>query len=199
MRMKTPRKGIRLLDTGDTRIRDFKSGVSLHCHTDESRETLDFVPYYASKIPLLSQFLDRVRESYTARNGEVIDFARAYWTPPLPARAVLDAEINQIQKGLGLASLVSITDHDNITACTHLQVLHPEQEIPVSLEWTVPFGCGFFHIGVHNLPPASSTEIWALLTGYTRNPESSRLTDLLDLLCSHQDTLLVLNHPLWDI
>jgi len=197
--MKTPRKGIRLLDTGDTRIRDFKSGVSLHCHTDESRETLDFVPYYASKIPLVSQFLDRELESYTARNGEVIDFARAYWTPPLPARAVLEAEINQIQQGLGLASLVSITDHDNITACTHLQVLHPEQEIPVSLEWTVPFGCGFFHIGVHNLPPASSTEIWALLTGYTRNPESNRLTDLLDLLCSDQDTLLVLNHPLWDI
>jgi len=199
MRMKTPRKGIRLLAPADPDVRDFKSGVSLHCHTDESRETLDFVPYYASKIPLISQFLDRELESYTARNGEVIDFARAYWTPPLPARAVLEAETHQIEQGLGLASIVSITDHDNIASCTHLQVLHPDQGIPVSLEWTVPFGPGFFHIGVHNLPPAQSPEIWALLTTYTRNPKNHCLADLLDLLCSHQDTLLVLNHPLWDI
>jgi hypothetical protein len=199
MRMKTPRKGIRLLDPGDRYVRDFKSGVSLHCHTDESREALDFVPYYASKIPLVSQFLDRELEAYTARNREVIDFARAYWTPPLPPRAVLEAETHQIEQGLGLASIVSITDHDNIAACTHLQVLHPEQEIPVSLEWTVPFGPGFFHIGVHNLPAAGSAEIWPLLTSYTWNPKNNCLADLLDLLCSHQDTLLVLNHPLWDI
>src|SRR5215471_11920293 len=199
MRMKTQRKGIRLLDSDGGEVPGFKSGVSLHCHTDQSRETLDFVPHYASKIPLVSQFLDRELKSYTARNGEAIDFARAYWTPPLPARAVLEAEIQQIEHRLGLASLVSITDHDDIAACTHLQVLHPEHEIPVSLEWTVPFGPGFFHIGVHNLPPTRAAEIWALLASYTRDPQNLRLADLLDSLCTHQDTLLVLNHPLWDI
>jgi hypothetical protein len=199
MRMKTPRKGIRLLDTGDGGLRDFKSAVSLHCHTDQSREVLDFVPYYASKIPLVSHFLERELQSYTARNGEVIDFARAFWTPPLPARAVLEGEIQQIEGDLGLKSLVSITDHDDIRACTRLQVLHPELEIPLSLEWTVPFGCGFFHLGVHNLQPATSAEIWAQLNGYTRNSRDGQLQDLFELLCSHESTLLVLNHPLWDI
>jgi hypothetical protein len=112
---------------------------------------------------------------------------------------VLEAEIQQIEGGLGLESLVSITDHDDIRACTRLQVLHPELEIPVSLEWTVPFGPGFFHLGVHNLPPASSAEISTLLASYTRNPHGGTLGDLLESLSSNPDTLLVLNHPLWDI
>jgi len=197
--MKTPRKGIRLLDRAEDAVSDFKTAVSLHCHTDQSRETLDFIPHYASKIPLISRFLDRELEAYAARNGEVIDFVRAYWTPPLPPRAVLESETDQIEHRLGLRPIVSITDHDDIGACTHLQVLHPGRDIPVSLEWTVPFGYGFFHIGVHNLPPAKSSEIWELLAAYTRIPTRTPLAGLLAMLCSHRETVLVLNHPMWDI
>jgi len=197
--MKTPRKGIRLLNPGEGAVRDFTAAVSLHCHTDQSRETLDFIPYYASKIPLVAGFFERELKDYAARNGEVIDFARAYWTPPLPPRAVLDGEIEQIEVGLSLRPIVSITDHDNIGACTHLQVLHSNQAVPTSLEWTVPFGPGFFHVGVHNLPPRKAAEIWALLVAYTRCPANGRLADLMDLICAQYETLVVLNHPLWDI
>src|SRR5262249_57033831 len=77
-RMKTPRKGIRLLNPNEEAVEGFTTAVSLHCHTDQSRESLDFVPHYASKIPLVSQFLVRELEQYAARNGEAIDFARAF-------------------------------------------------------------------------------------------------------------------------
>ena len=197
--MKRSRKDIRLLEGSKQTVEGFTTAVSLHCHTDQSKETLDFVPYYASKIPLVSQFLDRELCQYTSRNGEVIDFARAYWIPPLPPRAVLEGEVEQIESALGLKAIVSVTDHDNIGACTHLKVLHPELDIPISLEWTVPFGPGYFHVGVHNLPPEESAEIWTQLISHTRNPGASRLADLFDLLRSHEQTLLVLNHPLWDI
>jgi len=197
--MTTSRRGVRLLNPNQEAVQGFTTAVSLHCHTDQSRESLDFVPHYASKIPLVSKFLVRELEQYAARNGEVIDFARAFWIPPLPPRAVLDSEVEQIERAMGLKALVSITDHDDIGASTQLKVLHQERDIPVSLEWTVPFGPGFFHIGVHNLPPEESTLIWAELMTYTRNPAEGRLAELFELLCGHDATLLVLNHPLWDI
>lgn len=197
--MKTSRTGIRVLESGHASAREFRTGVSLHCHTEQSKEILDFIPYYASKIPLVAQLLERELEKHKERNGETIDFARAYWTPPIHPRAVLEAESEQIQSQLGLDSIVSITDHDHIGACTHLQVLEPEREIPISFEWTVPFSDGFFHVGVHNLPRERATEIWSLLMSYTKSPRPDDLAGLFDLLGSFEQTLIVLNHPLWDI
>src|SRR5262249_26366071 len=33
-----------------------RTGVSLHCHTEHSKEMLDFIPHYAEKLPVIAQF-----------------------------------------------------------------------------------------------------------------------------------------------
>ena len=33
-----------------------RTGVSLHCHTEHSKEMLDFVPHYAEKLPIIATF-----------------------------------------------------------------------------------------------------------------------------------------------
>ena len=49
-------------------------------------------------------------------------------------------------------------------------VMERYKDAPVSVEWTIPFGCTFFHIGVHNLPPANAIEIQEQLTRVTARP-----------------------------
>ena len=41
-----------------------RTGVSLHCHTEQSKEMLDFVPHYAEKLPVINFFWKRERDKY---------------------------------------------------------------------------------------------------------------------------------------
>src|SRR6516225_6565813 len=100
--MRTPRTSIRVCDLNERAVRNFTAAISLHCHTDHSRESLDFVPYYAAKLPLVSIFLDRELEWHRIKNGEVIDFNRAFWTPPISPRDVFETECRQITRDFGL-------------------------------------------------------------------------------------------------
>ncbi len=34
----------------------FNAAVSLHCHTQHSREMMSFIPHYAARIPVVSRF-----------------------------------------------------------------------------------------------------------------------------------------------
>ena len=54
-----------------------------------------------------------------------------------------------------MPGLVSITDHDDIQAPMLLRSVPSSRHIPVSVEWTVPFGTTAFHLGIHNLPSAT--------------------------------------------
>src|ERR1044071_7098230 len=92
-----------------------KTGVSLHCHTEHSKEMLDFVPVYADKMPIIAQFWKREREKYTEKEGRAPDFSNAYWSPPMTAEMVFEIEKDQINQA-GLDAVVSITDHDSINA-----------------------------------------------------------------------------------
>jgi hypothetical protein len=82
-----------------------------------------------------------------------------------------------------------------------LQVIDSVRRIPISLEWTVPYGEGFFHLGVNNLPREFATEITRELMKYSNQEEEDAmpLRDLLALLNEAPETLVVLNHPMWDI
>ena len=79
-----------------------------------------------------------------------------WWHPPVSPRAVFESEAGQIEQPAGPAPLVSVTDHDDIAAGLELQTLYAQRRAPISFEWTVPCGRGYFHLGVHNLPPASA-------------------------------------------
>ena len=63
--------------------KEAKTGVSLHCHTEHSKEMLDFVPHYAAKIPIISYFWEKECLGYFGREGKKPDFSTGYWSPPL--------------------------------------------------------------------------------------------------------------------
>ena len=69
-----------------------KTGVSLHCHTEHSKEMLNFIPHYAAQLPVISYFWAKERDNYQKREGKDIDFTNAYWSPPMTAKDVFNIE-----------------------------------------------------------------------------------------------------------
>ncbi len=181
--------------------KEAKTGVSLHCHTEYSKEMLDFVPHYADKLPIISYFWNKERIKYLNREGKNPDFSTGYWLPPLTPQEVYHLEKTQINK-TGLDAIVSITDHDSIAANLQVGETTANEQAPISLEWTVPFECGFFHVGVHNLPKDRAVELTKTLLDYTFNKENhsnENLRQMFLMLNEIPDVLVVLNHPIWDI
>ncbi len=178
--------------------KDFKAGVSLHSHTMYSEESLAMVPRYTAKVPYLGAAIRRQEREYETRKGDALDFGRAFWTPPLSPRQAHRLEEKQIQSTFQLPGFVSLTDHDDIRAGTQLHVLDRFRNAPVSTEWTVPFGPTFFHLGVHNMPADESAGLMEEFRSFTANPREEKLGELLAMLNTYPDILLVLNHPLWD-
>jgi hypothetical protein len=173
--------------------RDTRAAVSLHGHTNRSKESLQLIPQLARKGPMLYEALEK-----QCRKSRIpVDFSRAYWTPPLTPQLAYETEKNQIESALALKSLVSLTDHDNIEAPLFLRTLPETAHAPISLEWSVPFGGTVFHLGVHNLPSGQARAIMNDLAAYTRNPSDQRLCELLAMLDGFPNVLVVFNHPLW--
>jgi hypothetical protein len=135
---------------------------------------------------------------YRKDHGDALDFRRAYWTAPLSARNAHDLERKQIEHALGLEAMVSLTDHDNIDGPMELRE-NGNSETIIALEWTVPYKRAYFHLGIHNLPPARAREIVGQLLAYTSSPDEKQLPHLLDTLDRIPDVLLVFNHPLWEM
>src|SRR5438132_657247 len=155
--------------------RGFRTGVCLHGHTMHSQECLSFLPRYLHHVPGVSQI---VRSYEQPRDGcrAAVDFARAYWTPPLSPATALRIEQEQIHR-LDLQPIVSLTDHDNIEAGASLQVTADRRQVPVSLEWTVPYEASILHLGIHNLPPYSHSSWMAAMAGYTSAPNEAQLPE----------------------
>jgi len=175
----------------------FRAGVSLHSHTMHSREMLDFIPRILRSVPVLRQVLASEERRFAERHGRPPDYASAYWTPPLGEREAYTLERRQIE-GLGLHPLVSLTDHDNLDAAMHLHLMKAFREAPVSVEWTVPYGPSFFHLGVHNLAEDEARAWMATLAQFTAQPRPAMLAELLSALNACPNALVVLNHPFWD-
>jgi hypothetical protein len=133
------------------------------------------------------------------RHHTPIDYAAAYWTPPLTPRLAFDLESDQIAK-LGLMPLVSITDHDTIAAPMLLRTVASARHIPVSVEWSAPFGGDqSFHLGIHNLPSDTGASWMNTFAEYTAHPSEERLTEILAALNDLPNVLIVFNHPMWDL
>jgi len=175
----------------------YRSALSLHGHTNHSKESLYFIVDYASRRPLLRRAL-AAQERRTHSKQITVDFWKGYWTPPLTPLAAYQVERNQIEKQLGLESMISLTDHDSIDAPMLLRVVPEARRIPVSLEWSVPFDSTTFHLGIHNLPSARSESIFADLHAFTKDPREPGLAPLLEMLHAMPEVLIVFNHPLWD-
>ncbi len=200
--MNLRRTRLHILHQAEDLSKEAKVGVSLHCHTEHSKEMLDFVPHYAEKLPIIAHFWRKERDKYQKKEGKGIDFSTAYWSPPMTADAVYDIEKGQIE-GAGLEAIVSISDHDSIDGNMRISEDLGVAQAPISLEWTVPFEYGFFHVGVHNLPKDRAVDLTKDLLAYTfsgdEKPSNARLTELFAMLNEIPQVLVILNHPLWDI
>ena len=130
----------------------FRTGVSVHGHTLHSQENLSFVYRMAARVAPLRIAVEKGEAFYQRHHGTAFDFSRGWWTPPLAAYDAWSVETRQITERFGMQPLVSLSDHDNIDAPILLQHRTECRPVPVSVEWTVPFGGTFFHLGVHNLP-----------------------------------------------
>ncbi|GAC1414354.1 MAG: hypothetical protein NVSMB62_00130 [Acidobacteriaceae bacterium] len=183
--------------------KSFSAGVSLHSHTNQSRETLDFIAELSTDWGFLQPVMRWLEARCVRHSGIHPDYARSYWTPPLTPKLAFELERKQIEDGLQVEAMVSITDHDDIRAPLLLRSLESARRIPVSLEWTVPFRETSFHVGIHNLPSATGADWMARMAVFTAMPATERPADLLRALLAELDdipgVLIIFNHPLWDL
>ncbi len=195
--MNPPQTQVHIQKKTTRRVSEFRTAVSLHSHTSYSKEILDFLPHYIAfhQIPVVSRLIRAELKHYEETTGRSVDFGRAYWTPPVSPQMVLASETSQIEEKLGMAAVVSITDHDTIAGNSTLQGQPGSASIPISVEWSVPYAGNTFHVGVHHLPPTRSAEIMNELSRCTAEPTEERLSELFAFLDGFPETLLVLNHP----
>ncbi len=196
--------------------RDFTAGVSLHSHTCQSRETLDFIAELSTDYKWMQPLIQWGERRSVRFSGIEPDYLRAYWTPPLNPKMAFELERDQIENLLQVRGLVSITDHDDISAPLLLRNLAEARHTPVSVEWSVPYANESalpgslngarptaFHLGIHNLPSAGCSEWIARLNAFTETPIAGRpealLGDMLAELDAMPGVLIVFNHPLWDL
>jgi hypothetical protein len=181
----------------------FHTGVSLHSHTNQSKETLDFISELSKDWGFLQPVMRWAERRSVRTTGIKPDYARSYWTPPLTPSLAFDLERRQIEDKLQIPALVSITDHDDIQAPMLLRTVRSSRHIPVSVEWTVPFGATAFHLGIHNLPSATGTAWMERLAAFTALPVETRAPKLLTTMLAELDelpgVLIIFNHPLWDL
>jgi hypothetical protein len=178
----------------------YSTGVSLHSHTNQSKETLDFLANLGAQYRWMRPILRAGERCSRERHNTPVNYAAAYWTPPLTPRLAFDLENKQIEKKLGLMPLVSLTDHDNINAPMLLRTVASARHIPVSVEWSAPFGGDqAFHLGIHNLPSESGAAWMKIFEEYTATPDEKKLTEILAALHALPNVLIVFNHPMWDL
>ena len=176
----------------------YGTGVSLHSHTSASEESLSFIHKMGTEFPLITPLFRRYESICKARYGVTLDFERGCWRPPLLPAMAYELEQKQITD-LGLRALISISDHDTIEAPMLLRTLPVARGIPVSVEWTAPFGATVFHLGVHNLPTDDAAVWMERLKGFTASPSDEELLEMVRELDAIPQVLVVMNHPLWDL
>src|ERR1022692_2118647 len=92
----------------------FTAGVSLHSHTNQSHETLDFIAEMLTDWGLLQPLMRWCEERCFKTSGIRPRSPARYGPPPWPPRLAFDLERLQIEEKLQMDAMVSITDHDDI-------------------------------------------------------------------------------------
>lgn len=179
-------------------LETYTTGISLHSHTSMSEESLKFVHELCMTWPGVKTLTHRYERICLKKYGIHLDLKRANWRPPLKPKMAYELEAGQIEK-LGLSPMVSITDHDTIEAALMLRTVLPSRPVPMSVEWSAPYGATVLHIGIHNLRSSDCADWMRRFADYTAAPNEARLFRLLAEIEEDPQTLTVLNHPLWDL
>lgn len=88
--MKRWPRSLHFLTACNHTVRNFRRGVSLHGHTQHSRESLGFIEHYIDAVPVVAQITRHALARYQRDHGKELDFNRAFWTAPLTAGEVHD-------------------------------------------------------------------------------------------------------------
>lgn len=187
-----------VLESDAAEWRQFRMAVSLHSHTLHSQETPGFLNRLRRRCAPLAAALRRGESKYRKKYDSRLDFGRAWWTPPCAPHDAVLLEREHIEKHLGLCALVSLTDHDDVDGPLSLRVTEDCRDLPISLEWTVPYCGTFLHLGIHNLAYRRAGALMDELRSVTANPKSSALSTILRTLDKEPEVLIVLNHACWD-
>ena len=75
----------------------FRAGVSLHSHTNQSKETLDFLANLGNQYPAIRPLLTRLERRSEETAGPRVNYAASYWTPPMTPQLAFDLESRQIE------------------------------------------------------------------------------------------------------
>src|SRR5262245_13704944 len=159
---------------------DVRAAVSLHGHSECSRETLEFIPRIARGIPVVSRYFERSLADYQNEHGRPLDFGEWYWRPPVTPAGFIDSERAHLEQRLGLPGLVSLTDHDTVEGPRALRA-SGLADIPLSVEWSVPFDGCLFHLGVHGIDPAAIDVMMDAFAAYTAGPPTGAPRRLREL------------------
>src|SRR5580698_3589462 len=84
----------------------YRAGISLHSHTNQSKETLDFLANLGNQYPVLRPLMARIERRSYELHGVRVDYAGSYWTPPMTPKLAFDLETRQIEN-LNIAPMVS--------------------------------------------------------------------------------------------
>jgi hypothetical protein len=163
-----------------------------------SEESLIFIQTMGMELPGVKKLYAHYAEHCRRVHGLTLNFESAHWRPPLMPRMAYDLEAKQIQD-LGLRAMVSISDHDNIEAPMLLRTVPEARAIPVSVEWSAPFGRTCFHMGIHNMPSADGRMWMDRMQELTAKPNDEETLALLRDLHAVPQVLIVFNHPMWDL
>lgn len=207
--------------SGPATGREAKSAVSLHSHTSHSLETLAVVATYKDRGSIVRRLVECIERTAIGGGRAVADVSNLHFTPPMPPREAFDLERRQIEERLELAPLVSITDHDSFSSIASLHDRFGETDAPFSIEWTIPFGPSYFHLGIHNLPRRAVASLERRMRAVSQGCEACRERDtvcfgahrlqpdarwradalghVLEEITGYEDALTVLNHPVWDL
>src|SRR5262249_15253912 len=85
-----------------------RAAVSLHSHSEHSRESLAFFPDVLGGLPVVGRLLERGAAAYDREHGRPLNFADWYWRPPLSAAAVVASERTHLERRFDLSALVSL-------------------------------------------------------------------------------------------
>ena len=86
-----------------------------------------------------------------------------------------------------------------------LRTVPSSRHIPVSVEWSAPFGQTIFHLGIHNIPSRDGMEWMRRMETFTAEAATTsvqtdrKLLSMLRELHESPQVLIVFNHPLWDL
>src|SRR5262245_20186404 len=91
-----------------------RAAVSLHSHSECSRESLASLPGFLQRMPALARLYAFGAAEYRRLNGRALDLSEWYWRPPATPAAVIVSEREHLEQRLQMEGFVSLSDHDTV-------------------------------------------------------------------------------------